>query len=100
MSGASGTTISAQSSFPTEFSILNTDHLNVLLEGPAIFTEAALRQLQPLVRKPVVWHHTPTPFELPDGQIGTLILKEVGALTADDQKRLLGWIVDTRSSTQ
>ena len=100
MSPTTETAVSPLNPFQTEWTILRAHHHNVLLEGPPAWTDAVLRQLHPHLRKPIRWHQAPEPLHLPTGETGALVLKEVGALTADDQKRLLGWMVDTGSCPQ
>jgi sigma54-dependent transcription regulator len=74
--------------------------LNVLLEGPAIATNAVLRLLQPHLPEPIRWHQPQRALTLPSVETGALILKDVTALSLDDQRRLLDWIVRTGSQTQ
>jgi hypothetical protein len=100
MRAATGTDVSPLKTFRTELTILRARQHNVLLEGPRALTDAVLCQLCQHIPKPVVWHQGAERLHLPRGEAGALILTDVGALTADDQTRLLAWIGETRSSTQ
>jgi hypothetical protein len=86
--------------YETEWRILRAHRLNVLLEGPAIATNAVLRLLQPNLPEPVRWRQPQRALTLPSEETGALVLKDVTALSADDQTRLLDWIVCTGSQTQ
>lgn len=83
-----------------EWRILRAHRLNVLLEGPAIATTAVLRLLQPHLPEPIRWHQPRRALRLRSVETGALILKDVTALSLDDQRRLLDWIVRTGSQTQ
>jgi len=72
---------------------------NVLLEGSEPATLAVLRLLEPHLPEPVIRKRRGSPLQLPDGDIGALILEEVSDLSGDDQARLLAWI-DGRCQTQ
>ena len=65
---------------------------NVLLEGSEPSTLAVLRLLEPRLPGPVIRRGRGSPLQLPDGDIGALILEEVSDLSGDDQARLLAWI--------
>jgi len=72
---------------------------NVLLEGSEVSTLAVLRLLEPHLPEPVIRKRRGSPLQLPDGDIGALILEEVSDLSGDEQARLLAWI-DRRCHTQ
>ena len=72
---------------------------NVLLEGPAASTDAVLRLLAPHLHEPVMWKARGAPFEVPAGEIGTLILQDVDGLSAHEQGGILTWI-DARPDVQ
>jgi len=72
---------------------------NVLLEGPEASTLAVLRLLQPHLPAPVIHRAKGAPFQVPSGEVGALILEDVGGLGAEEQARLLAWI-DLRPLTQ
>jgi len=65
---------------------------NVLLEGSEPSTLAVLRLLEPQLPEPVIRRAKGAPLQLPDGDVGALILEEVSDLSADEQARLLAWI--------
>jgi len=64
---------------------------NLLLEGPRASTEATLRRLAPRLRGPVKWMRRGAAFALPLGEVGALILRDVGALGPQEQTGLLTW---------
>ena len=72
---------------------------NVLLEGSEPATLAVLRLLEPHLPAPVIRKRRGSPLQLPDRDIGALILEEVSDLSGDEQARLLAWI-DGRCQTQ
>jgi hypothetical protein len=65
---------------------------NLLLEGPRGSTEAMLRRLAPYLRGPVEWTRHSVAFALPQGEVGALILRDVGRLGRQEQTRLLTWL--------
>ena len=100
MSAAAATDGTLTNPYQPEWRILRAHRHNVLLEGPASATNAVLRLLQPHIREPIRWGRPHRALTLPSGEAGALILRNVTALSADDQKRLLEWIVRTGSHTQ
>jgi hypothetical protein len=84
--------VSLLDSDQAELGVLHAHPHNVLLEGPAAATEAALLLLQPHLRDPPVGHPLHSPFGHPEGTTGSLILRDVAALAASDQARLLVWL--------
>ena len=72
---------------------------NVLLEGSEPSTLAVLRLLEPHLPEPVIRKGRGSPLQLPDGDVGALILEEISDLSGDEQARLLVWI-DGRCQTQ
>jgi transcriptional regulator of acetoin/glycerol metabolism len=73
---------------------------NVLVEGENAVTKAVLRLLLATAREPVAWHQPYARLELPDGGTNTFVLRNVAALSANDQARLLDWSGDTHGRTQ
>jgi hypothetical protein len=73
---------------------------NMLLEGPAAWTEAVLFLLEPHLRTPVAWRRPRAPFALPTGECGALVLENVAALGGGEQARLLAWLDDPSHRTQ
>ena len=68
--------------------VILTRRPNVLIEGPAAATEAVLDALRAHCGEPVgYWGDT-----LGEQRPPTLIVRDVAALTATDQQRLLGWL--------
>lgn len=80
--------------------ILQTRRHNVLIEGPVEATSAALVQMQPHIREPIVWKRPRAPLELPGGEPGALILENIGSLSAEEQARLLAWFGGRRTHTR
>ena len=72
---------------------------NVLLEGPEATTLAVLGLLQPHLPEPVIRKGHGSPLQLPAGDVGALIVEEIGDLSGEEQARLLAWI-DCQSQTQ
>lgn len=74
-----------------DWAILTTDHPSVLLIGPAAATQTIVSELRPYLRSPASWWaHDAEPGPLPIA--GTLIIRDVGALDLDLQRRLLDWV--------
>jgi hypothetical protein len=92
MNVATGRHVSLLDSYQVELGVLHAHPHNVLLEGPAAATDAALLLLQPHLRDPLIRNPPHSPFELPEGMTGSLILRDVAALAAGDQARLLAWL--------
>ena len=93
----------------TDVSLADTDdrewfptkhRCNALLEGTGTATDAALHLWRPHIRKPIVSHESPAPLHLPNGETGTLILRNVATLSRDEQRRLFAWMRATGSRTQ
>jgi hypothetical protein len=66
----------------TESLLLRTRRHNVLIEGPVDATSAALLQMQPHIREPIVWKPPQAPLELPGSKPSALILENIAALSA------------------
>jgi hypothetical protein len=84
--------VSLLDSYQAELGVLQAHPHNLLLEGPAAATDAVLLLLQPYLRKPLLRNPLHSPVELPEGTTGGLILRDVAALSAGDQARLLAWL--------
>ena len=78
--------------YAAELKVLLAGQPNVLLEGPATATDAVTLLLRPHLREPRVSKSSHAPLELPEVAPSALILKDVAALTATDQTRLLAWL--------
>jgi sigma-54-interacting transcriptional regulator len=78
-------------SYEAELGVLQAHPHNLLLEGPSAATDAALLLLQPHLRDPLISTPRTHPLSL-EGTIGSLILRDVAALDACDQARLLAWL--------
>jgi hypothetical protein len=75
-----------------EWRSLSTRQHNAIFQGPEHATEAVLLRLQPYLRAPAIWKRAPTPLELPAGQCGALVLRNVYALGRYEQAALLRWL--------
>jgi hypothetical protein len=100
MCGATEQDLSLLGPHQTECEILRDHPLNTLIEGPVGATDAVLLLLRPHFREPVASTRPDVPLDLPSGKTHTLILRDAGALSAGDQRRLLAWLGCTGSSTQ
>ncbi len=100
MIAAAATDGTLMNPYQPEWGILRAHRLNVILEGPATATNAVLCLLRPHIREPIRWRQPHRALKLPSGETAVLILRNVTALSADDQTRLLEWIVRTGSQTQ
>jgi hypothetical protein len=95
---------------PDEAAMITSDYLeldlcfpgrfNLLVTGPDDLTDAFVKALRSYLRDPVVILLGGEPFALPPAPVGTLFLADVGALTAEEQLRLLNWLEEGSSSTQ
>jgi hypothetical protein len=83
-----------------EWRILCADHPNVLLEGPDPATDSALVLLQPHLVGSVIWRRPNAPLALRPGEVGALILQDVGGLTSEEQTALLVWLDARAGRTQ
>jgi hypothetical protein len=92
MNGAAAPHIPLLDSYQTELGILRAPPANVLIEGPSAATDDVLLVLRQHLREPLVSNLAHAPLHLPDGSATPIILKNVAALTADDQARLLVWL--------
>jgi Sigma-54 interaction domain len=99
MGAVTETDVSLLESLRTEWASLRVKRQNVLIEGSCRATNAALSVLQPQMPESVVWSPTRA-FDLPSGDVRTLILKNVAGLSAANQTRLLAWIGGDGSGTQ
>ena len=78
-------------STPEWHSVCNRWH-NAMLEGPERVTEGLLLLLAPYLRAPALWKRAPTPLELPTGECGSLVVRNISALDKDGQAALLRWL--------
>jgi Sigma-54 interaction domain len=73
--------------------LLSSWRVNLMLMGSEGVIQDTLDKLTPRLAEPVRTWNRSDPLELPSPpQSGTLILREVGALSAIDQWRLLKWL--------
>ena len=100
MGSATLTDGSLLNSYQREWRIVGEHSCNVLLEGDVTTTDALLRLMHPHLREPIRWHRPPVRLDLPKGQTGTLIVRGAGALSVDEQRRLLMWSRGTGLTTR
>jgi hypothetical protein len=100
MSVTLATDVSPLDGYHMEWQMLSEQPHNVLLEGTVTATDAAMRLLQPRIRKPIVLHRPPATLDLPSSETGALILSDAAALSSGEQRRLLAWMNETGSRTQ
>jgi hypothetical protein len=86
--------------FQDEWRSLRAHHHNVLLMGPTPATAAVLSMFRPYLREPILQKEPGAPLRFPACGHGTMILPDVGALSADDQRSLMVWLGDLRMDRQ
>ena len=73
--------------------LMTRRQVNLLLIGSEGVIQDTLYSIRPELAKPIRTWHAPDPLELPHpSQPGTLILREVAALSPIDQSRLCNWM--------
>lgn len=88
-------------SLPDDWHLVHTARVNLLLMGPDDVTRNVVDALGPYLREPVITAHPGEPLALaPMGQVGTMILYDVGAFGLADQRLLLEWLAATAGGTQ
>jgi hypothetical protein len=80
-----------------EWDVLLTFRPSLLLIGPHQVTDAALLTLTPQLRQPLCCCRGGALFTLPAPNHGTLILRDVETLEADQQQLLLRWLDESRA---
>jgi len=83
-----------------DLQILRMGRMNVLLTGEEGPVENVLDMLRPNLRAPIRNWQPNDRLALPLAEVGTMILRDVGALPPDDQHRLLEWLDLTAGRTQ
>jgi hypothetical protein len=84
-----------------EWELFGLYPVNALLVGPSLITQQCLDMFRQQFRPPVVTVNPGAPLSLPTaGEVGTIILHDVGALGPLDQQRLLEWIDMVYSRTR
>jgi hypothetical protein len=84
-----------------EWRVAREGNANLLLAGPDLVVEAIIDALQPHFRQPVEVWSPASRLILPQvGGTGTLILRDVGAMPRDDQRKLCDWLEATAGTTR
>ena len=83
---------SGLNSFSPEWALLRTAHPNVLLVGAEAAVVDVLDGLRPHCRQPVETCEAGSFLALSPSQLGALILRDVGKLTPEGQRRLMEWL--------
>jgi hypothetical protein len=84
-----------------DLQLMRMPRVNLLLMGPDNVIQNVLNALLPNLRASIRYWCPGEPLVLPLGaQPGSLILRDVGALTPEDQIRLLVWLESTAGRTQ
>ena len=100
MNSAMNQNTSWLSRYQTEWSSLLAHRHNVLIEGPAVKARAVLRLLRPHITEPVAWKKPDSPLELPNGELGAIVLEDASTLSVEDQTHLVSRLQSTRSRLQ
>jgi hypothetical protein len=93
-------TAEALSSCEEEWTILRTSPVNALIVGTLHLTEAAVAGIDTSLRQPIVWWDSSLAPEPPELTAGTLVIRDVDRLDAQQQERLLGWMCLRRPAVQ
>jgi hypothetical protein len=84
-----------------DLQLLRMPRVNVLLIGPDGIVENVLDMVRPTLSTPTQCWRAGAPLALTSpSRAGTLILREIGTLPADDQLRLLQWLDDLSPRAQ
>ncbi|HEV3062713.1 MAG TPA: hypothetical protein VGY48_30985 [Vicinamibacterales bacterium] len=84
-----------------EWHLARTARVNLLVIHPRGVLPGLLDVLLPDLKEPVVSWRPGQRLALPSGTpSGTMILRDVGALADDEQRRLLDWLEETDGRTQ
>jgi hypothetical protein len=86
---------------PEDSDMVRTAWANVLLKGIDSVTDGILDTLRPDLCVPVAtWRPGERPWLPPVARCGTMILHDVGALTLEEQYRLMVWLQETAGGTR
>jgi len=86
--------------YASEWNAIATSRASVLLEGPRHATQAAIALLTPHMTAPILFIRGGASCEMTSGEIGGVILEDVGELSGEDQERLVRWLDAARPFTQ
>jgi hypothetical protein len=88
------------SSCEEEWTILRTSSVNALIVGALHLTAAAVAEIDASLRQPVVWWDSSQAPDPPELTAGTLVIRDVDRLDAQQQERLLRWMCLRRPAVQ
>lgn len=83
-----------------DLELMRVPRANLLLKGTEDVVQNVLDLLTPTLRAPIDTWKPGDPLNLPTATAGTMILRDVGRLTLDDQFQLLGWLDIAGGRTQ
>jgi Sigma-54 interaction domain len=84
-----------------DLELMRAPRANVLLRGTEAIVQNVLDMLMPTFRSPIdIWRPGERLTLRADPRGGTLILREIGRLSHDEQTRLLAWLDTTDGCTQ
>jgi hypothetical protein len=84
-------------STPDDWSTLQGRHPNVLVSGPRAATRAFILEITPSLRSPIRLLDCDGRLDLPT-ESGTIVLKDVDALSRREQERLTQWLDNAQPS--
>jgi sigma-54-interacting transcriptional regulator len=84
-----------------DMQLMRLPRVNLLLRGSETVVENVIDMLRPTLHAPLgCWRSGERLVLPPPSQAGTMILRNVGALSTDDQQRLLKWLDLSAGRTQ
>jgi hypothetical protein len=83
-----------------EWTVLRTSPVNALLVGGLHLTAAAVARIESRFQQPVVWWAPDQTMEVPELTAGTLVVRDVDRLNAQQQARVAHWISAHSSRVQ
>jgi hypothetical protein len=90
-----------QTLLPDDWHLARTARVNLLVIHPLGVLPKLLDVLLPELEEPIISWHPGQRLALPTGSpSGTMLLRDVGALASDEQRRLLDWLEETDGRTQ
>ncbi|OFV93061.1 MAG: hypothetical protein A3G76_07960 [Acidobacteria bacterium RIFCSPLOWO2_12_FULL_65_11] len=75
-----------------EWAILSTHHPNILVFAPGLPAEGVIQELTPVLRPPLRYWDVAAAMSWPVNAAGSLIVRDVAALDATEQRNLHLWL--------